>query len=57
MGGDLCPEGCGFESQHCILDGHYFTFVCCKKIVMIVSKDGKEDGDGPFKKVMCLNLA
>ena len=57
MGGDLCPEGCGFESQHCILDGHYFTFVCFKKIVMIVSKDGKEDGDGPFKKVMCLNLA
>ena len=32
LGGDSCPECCGFESQHRILDGHYF-FV---KIVMFV---------------------
>ena len=24
MGGDSCSEGCGFESQHRILDGHFF---------------------------------
>ena len=23
IGGDSCPEGCVFESQHCILDGHF----------------------------------
>ena len=30
MGGDLCTEGCGFESQHCKLDGHFFTYICGK---------------------------
>ena len=28
MGGELCSYG--FESQHCILDGHFFTHICCK---------------------------
>ena len=23
MGRDSCSKGCGFESQHCILDGHF----------------------------------
>ena len=27
---DSCFEGCGFESQLRILDGHFFTLVCCK---------------------------
>ena len=30
MGGDSCSEGRGFESQHLILDGHFFPFICCK---------------------------
>ena len=30
MGGDSCSEGCGFESWHHILDGHFFTYICCK---------------------------
>ena len=30
MGGDSCTEGRGFDSQHCILDGHCGTFICCK---------------------------
>ena len=30
MGGDSCSKGCGFKSQHHILDGHFFTFICCK---------------------------
>ena len=30
MGGDSCPGGCGFESQHCTLVGHFFTFISCK---------------------------
>ena len=46
MGGDLCTEGCGFESQHCILDGHF-----SHKVVKFVGKDEnkrKEAGKGPF---------
>ena len=30
MGGDTYSEGCGFKSRHCILDGHFFTYICCK---------------------------
>ena len=30
MGGDSCSKGCGFKSQHCILDGHFFTYICSK---------------------------
>ena len=27
MWGDSCSEGHGFESQHCILDGHFHTYL------------------------------
>ena len=30
MGRDSHPEGCGFESQHCILDGHFLKLISCK---------------------------
>ena len=26
MGVDSCSKGCGFESHHHTLDGHFFTF-------------------------------
>ena len=29
-GGDSCTEGCGFESRHCTVDGHFFSYICCK---------------------------
>ena len=35
MGRDSCPEGRVFESQHCILDGH-FSHLFVVKIVMFV---------------------
>ena len=35
MGGNSCTDGCGFESQHHILDGH-FSHVFGVKIVMFV---------------------
>ena len=38
MGEDSCPECHGFESQHCILDGH-FSHIFVVKIVMFVRKD------------------
>ena len=38
MGADSCSEGHGFESQHCILDGH-FSHIFVVKIVMFVKKE------------------
>ena len=35
MGGDSCPEGRGFKSQHRILDGH-FSHKFVVKIIMFV---------------------
>ena len=35
MGGDSCSEGRVFESQHCILDGH-FSCLFVVRIVMVV---------------------
>ena len=29
-GGDSYSKGCEFGFQHCILDGHFLTFICCK---------------------------
>ena len=36
MGGDSHSEGRGLESQCRILDGHLFTFICCKLVLMFV---------------------
>ena len=48
-GGDSCSEGCGFESQHCILDGHFsHTFVV--RIVMF-EKTKISDGLNVVSKV------
>ena len=38
IGGDPCTKGCGFESQHHTLDGH-FSRLFVLKIVMFVCKD------------------
>ena len=50
MKGDSYSKGREFESQHRILDGHFFTFSCCK-ICNVVWKDEnkwKEAGVGTF---------
>ena len=39
MGGDSCSEGCGFESQQHIQDGHFFTLICCKSVLFVCRKD------------------
>ena len=36
MGGDKCSKGREFESQHHILDGHFFTYLFVVKFVMFV---------------------
>ena len=52
MGRDSCSKGRGFESWHCILDGHIFTYICCKNCNDVCLKrpkiNEKEAGVGPF---------
>ena len=36
--GDSCHRGCEFESQCCILDGSFVTFICCVRIVLMFEK-------------------
>ena len=36
MGGGSCSKGREFESQHRILDGHFFTYIFVVKFVMCV---------------------
>ena len=48
MGGDSSPDGCGFESQHHILDGHFSPYICCKNCNACLKKQRKRGRDGPF---------
>ena len=50
----LMLRGCGFESWCCILDSHFFTFICCKSWIVWLKRpkiNKKEAGVGPFKNV------
>ena len=48
MEGDSYSRGCRFESQHRILDGHFYT-----KRLKITKKDAR---NGPFLKTMLLKV-
>ena len=37
-GRDSLIEGCEFESQCRILDGHFFTVICCKNCNVFLKK-------------------
>ena len=53
MGGDSRSKGRGFESRHRILDGHFFTYICCKNCIVCLKRlkiNEKEAGVGPFFK-------
>ena len=53
MGGDSRSKGRGIESQRRILDGHFFTLICCKNCIVCLKRpkiNEKEAGVGPFKK-------
>ena len=41
MGWHSQSEGRGFESQHHILEGHFFTLICCEIVSMFVWKRQK----------------
>ena len=50
MGGDSSPQGCGFDSQNCILDGHFLhKFAGKMKCLFEKTKiKEKEVGDWPI---------
>ena len=49
MGRDSCSEGCGFKSQHDILD--FLTFICGKNcIVCLKNENKKRPGMAHLKK-------
>ena len=54
MGGDSYSKVYGFNSQHRILDGHFFTYICCKNCNDVCLKrpkiNDKRSGVCPFKK-------
>ena len=52
---DSRSKSCGFKSRHCILDGHFFTYICCKNCIVCLKRpkiNEKEAGVGPFKKTI-----
>ena len=54
MGRDSRSKGHGFESRHHILDGHFFTYVCCKNCFVCLKStkiNEKEARVGPFFKI------
>ena len=53
MEGDSCSKGSEFESQHHIMDGHFFPYLFAVKIVTLFENDKnkrKSSRVGPFLK-------
>ena len=51
----LMSEGCGFESQHRRLDGHFFTYICCKNCNICLKRPKINENEakvGPFLKTV-----
>ena len=59
MGRDSCSKDRGFESRYHILDGHFFTYICCKNCDVFLKRakiNEKESGNGPFLKKTIMYL-
>ena len=58
VNGDVSSSnGRGFESRWCILDGHFFTMICCKNCINCLKKteNKRKRGEvGPFKRQLGL---
>ena len=57
MGGVSCSEGCGFASQHCILEGHFSHLfdvkicdVCLKRLFCKTIYSFHEMGQKEYRK-------
>ena len=48
MGDDLCSKGRGFESQHRILDGNFFTLICCKNCIVCLKRPKINEKEAHF---------
>ena len=46
MGGDTCFEGRGFESQHCILYGHFSHFFVVQLYYLFAKDENKRKEAG-----------
>ena len=54
MRDDSCSRGHGFKSWRRVLDGHFFTFICCKKCIVCLKKTKNKWKRGriwPIKKI------
>ena len=52
MGDDSISRGRGFESWRHILDGHFFTLICCKSFIVCLKRpkiNKKRPGLAHFK--------
>ena len=52
--GDSKSEGREFESRHRLLDGHFFTLICCKIVIVCFKKtknELKKAEDGTFLRL------
>ena len=51
IGGDSSFQGCGFKSQHCILDGHFSHLFAAKNVMLFERTEinEKEAGNGHLK--------
>ena len=57
LGDYSCLKGCGFESQHSVLDGHdIFSRWFVLKLYCLLEKAEKEAGVGPFKNNLGYSL-
>ena len=56
MGGDSCSKGREFESQHHLLDGHFFRFVCCKNCSVFGRTKINKKRPGLAHKKFCCNI-
>ena len=36
MGDNSCLKVRGLESRHLLLDGHFFTLICCKNCIVLL---------------------
>ena len=56
IGDDSCSRDRGFESQHLMLDGHYFTLTCSKNYIVCLldmTENKRKRGRGwPIEKSM-----
>ena len=56
MGDDSCSKGRGFESRRRILDGHFFTFICCKNCNVCLKKTENKRKRGRGRPKILKNL-